>query len=44
MLQRPDHYDDEALDAMAGEELYWMRFFAALRMTAAHQRSPAPYG
>jgi hypothetical protein len=33
MLQRRDHYDEDALDAMAGAEQYWMRFFASLRMT-----------
>jgi hypothetical protein len=35
MLPRQNHHDDEALDAMTGAKLYWMRFFAALRMTAA---------
>jgi hypothetical protein len=43
MLPRQYLYDRDAFDVMAGAELYWMRFFAALRMTAgfawrAHER------
>jgi hypothetical protein len=34
MLPHQDHGDEGAFDAMAGARLYWMRFFAALRMTA----------
>jgi hypothetical protein len=35
MLPRRDHNDEDAiaLDALACAILYWMRFFAALRMT-----------
>jgi hypothetical protein len=35
MLPRPDHYDDDVLDARAGGAANWIRFFASLRMTAA---------
>ncbi|HEY0702155.1 MAG TPA: hypothetical protein VGD60_05250 [Candidatus Acidoferrales bacterium] len=35
MLPRRDHCDEDALDVMAGAVRYWMRFFAALRMTMA---------
>jgi hypothetical protein len=41
MLQRRDHYDEDALDAMAGAEQYWMRFFASLRMTTEARPSSA---
>jgi hypothetical protein len=34
MLPRRNHHDKDALDVMAAAELYSMRFFAALRMTA----------
>ena len=34
MLPRPDHCDEDLLDALASAEHYWMRFFAALRMTS----------
>ncbi len=39
MLQHSDHHDEAdldaaALDPMACETQYWMRFFATLRMTA----------
>jgi hypothetical protein len=34
MLPRQNHDDPGAVDVMAGAEQYWMRFFAALRMTA----------
>jgi hypothetical protein len=34
MVPRHDHNDEHAFDAMTAAELYWMRFFAALRMTA----------
>jgi hypothetical protein len=35
MLPRRVRYDKAAFDAMTAAELYWMRFFAALRMTEA---------
>jgi hypothetical protein len=34
MLQHRDHDDEGAVDVMVGEEQYWIRFFAALRMKA----------
>jgi hypothetical protein len=34
MLPRQDRNDEDAFDVVAGVEAYWMRFFAALRMTA----------
>jgi hypothetical protein len=47
MLQRPDQYDEDALDAPACATHNWMRFFASLRMTANCGRerwtSPLPF-
>src|ERR1700722_19934714 len=40
MLPRQYLYDRDAFDVMAGAELYWMRFFAALRMTAGFACRP----
>jgi hypothetical protein len=34
MLPRRDQYDEDVRDAAASATHYWMRFFAALRMTA----------
>jgi hypothetical protein len=34
MLPRRDRNDEDVIDAMAAAAQYWMRFFAALRMTA----------
>jgi hypothetical protein len=34
MRPRRDQCDEDALDVMACAAQYWMRFFAALRMTA----------
>jgi hypothetical protein len=33
MLPQRDPYDEDALDVLARATQYWMRFFAALRMT-----------
>jgi polyisoprenoid-binding protein YceI len=38
MLPRRNRNDEDALDAVASAEQYWMRFFASLRMTA-HSRA-----
>jgi hypothetical protein len=34
MLPRRDQNHEDVLDVAAGAEVYWMRFFASLRMTA----------
>jgi hypothetical protein len=34
MLPGRDRSDEDVHDVMCGPEQYWMRFFAALRMTA----------
>ncbi len=33
-VRRPDHHDEDGLDVVARATHHWMRFFAALRMTA----------
>jgi hypothetical protein len=35
VLPHHDHHDEDAFVVTASAEQYWMRFFAALRMTAA---------
>jgi hypothetical protein len=39
MPQRRDRNDEEAFDVMGEARLYWMRFFASLRMTARRRRA-----
>jgi hypothetical protein len=35
MLPRSNRYDEDSLDVTTRAVLYWMRFFAALRMTTS---------